>query len=199
MDHGHGAPDSCWAIVVAGGSGSRFSGEVPKQYLTLGDRRVLDWALGSMRSWFGERLVLVVPAARVHDREPLAGIVVAGGATRSDSVRAGLAVLPPDARFVMVHDGARPLIDDRVVADLLNALMNGAACVVPGLAVTDTVKRVRDGEVVETLERSGLVAVQTPQGFSVDVLRRVHTREAQATDDAALVERDGGRTMVVEG
>ena len=142
MDHGHAAPDSCWAIVVAGGSGSRFSGDVPKQYLTLGDRRVLDWALGSMRSWVGDRLVLVVSAARVHDREPLAGVVVAGGATRSDSVRAGLAVLPPDARFVLVHDGARPLVDDRVVADILSALMNGAACVVSGLAVTDTVKRV---------------------------------------------------------
>ena len=92
-------------IVVAGGSGARFGG--PKQYEPLGDRRVLDWALEAAHS-VADRVVLVVPAERAADPEPGADVVVAGGATRTASVRAGLAVVDPDAEVVVVHDAARP-------------------------------------------------------------------------------------------
>ena len=193
------APASCWAIVVAGGSGVRFAGDVPKQYLPLGNQRVLDWSLQAMRRWVGNRLILVVSADRLQDAEPLAALVVCGGPTRSSSVRAGLNALPADAAYVLVHDAARPLVSEEVMAEIISALMSGADCVVPGVPVTDTVMRVQNGVVMETLNRAELVAVQTPQGFVADVLRRVHVDGSEATDDSTLVEQAGGATVVVAG
>ena len=160
---------------------------------------MLDWSLQAMRRWVGNQLILVVPADRLQDPEPLAALVVCGGPTRSASVRAGIKALPPDAAYVLVHDAARPLVSDEVMAEIISALMSGAICVVPGVPVTDTVKRVHNAMVMETLNRAELVAVQTPQGFAADVLRRVHADGSEATDDAALVEQAGGCTMVVAG
>jgi 2-C-methyl-D-erythritol 4-phosphate cytidylyltransferase len=188
-----------WAIVVAGGSGSRFGAEVPKQYLHLEGQRIIDWSLNAMRGWCPGRVVLVVPSDRLNDPEPRADIVVAGGATRAESVRNGLAAIPVDAQFVLVHDAARPLVDDTVVSELIEAVLRGADAAIPGLAVADTMKRVANGFVVETLNRDELVAVQTPQAFSIASLRAAHATAEEATDDAALVERTGGRVAVVPG
>ncbi len=189
-----------WAIVVAAGTGSRFGGDVPKQFVTLGDRRVLDHSLGLMRRVCADRVVLVVAADRAADPEPLAGIVVAGGATRTESVRAGLSQVPASAAVVLVHDAARPLVPPVVVERLLGALADGADGAVPGLAVTDTVKVIdASGTIIQTPNRSTLRAVQTPQAFKADVLRRVLVEGANATDDAALVESAGGRVVVVLG
>ncbi len=126
--------------------------------------------------------------------------VVPGGAERGDSVAAGLRVLGGDVDIVLVHDAARCLtpvdVFDRVVA----AVAAGAVAVVPGTAVVDTIKQVDgDGFVVATPDRSGLRAVQTPQGFRRDVLERAHAVSSEATDDAGLVERLGERVLVVEG
>jgi len=128
---------------------------------------------------------------------------VTGGETRSDSVRAGLAEVPMDALVVLVHDAARPLVSDEVVERVLAPLSEGWDGVVPGLPVGDTLKRVgSDGGVEETVARDGLRAVQTPQAFAADVLRRAHSPSnnlLQATDCAGLVEEAGGRVKVVEG
>lgn len=126
--------------------------------------------------------------------------IVSGGAERGDSVAAGLRALGDGVRIVLVHDAARCLtpvgVFDRVVA----AVAEGAAAVVPGTAVVDTIKQVdRDGVVVGTPDRAALRAVQTPQGFRRDVLERAHAVSSDATDDAALVERLGERVLVVEG
>jgi 2-C-methyl-D-erythritol 4-phosphate cytidylyltransferase len=189
-----------WAIVVAAGSGSRFGGGVAKQYLPLGDRRVLDHSLERMAAATNGRVVLVVAADRVQDVEPLASVVVAGGATRSASVRAGLGAVPDSAQVVLVHDAARPLVPSAVIDRLLAALASGADAAVPGLAVTDTVKRIdADGVVIDTPERSRLMAVQTPQAVRADLFRRVCADSGDATDDAALVEAAGGRVVVVAG
>lgn len=192
-----------WSIVVAAGTGARFGGDIPKQYVSLGDRRVLDHSLALLRRVCGDRLVLVVSAERCSDPEPLAGVVACGGATRTDSVRAGLACVPLDAQIVLVHDAARPLVPFAVVERVLAALSDGtdgADGVVPGLALTDTVKVVdASGTVVATPDRATLRAVQTPQAFSAAVLRRVLVDGADATDDAALVEAAGGRVVVVAG
>ncbi len=195
----HPAASPSWVIVVAAGSGSRFGSEIPKQYLALGDRRVLDHCLESFRRWFGQQVVLVVHADRCKDDEPGAGCVVTGGSTRSESVRCGLAMVPVTAEFVLVHDAARPLIDPKVMTDLLDAIVGGADGAIPGVPVTDTIKRVVNGFVVETPNRNELVAVQTPQVFRADILRRAHADGADATDDAALVEQYGGRIAVVPG
>jgi 2-C-methyl-D-erythritol 4-phosphate cytidylyltransferase len=202
-----------WTVVVAGGAGSRFGGDVPKQYLPLGDRRVLDYSLAVAR-FVGDGVVLVVAGDFVDRPEPLADVVVAGGPTRSASVRAGLAAVPADGSVdvVVVHDAARPLASPALFAAVVGAVEAGADAAIPGVPVTDTVKRVArpsgaepeaEGEglivVVETLARESLVAVQTPQAFALDVLRAAHAGGGEATDDAALVEAAGGRVLVVPG
>jgi 2-C-methyl-D-erythritol 4-phosphate cytidylyltransferase len=188
-----------WAIVVAGGSGSRFGSDIPKQYLLLKNERILDRSLSAMRAVCGDRVVLVVPVDRVSDPEPLATVVVAGGATRSASVRAGLAAVPGSATWVFVHDAARPLVPQAVTEALLSSLHAGADAAIPGLALSDTIKRVEGNVVVETIPRESLVAVQTPQAFVVERLRSAHVGEPDATDDAGLIERVGGRVVVVAG
>ncbi len=188
-----------WGIVVAAGSGSRFGGA--KQYALLGGRRVLDWSLASARAACGS-VVLVVPPDRVGDREA-ADHVVAGGATRSESVRAGLSVLAGEATdddVVVVHDAARPFATRALFDAVIAAVRAGADGAIPGLAITDTVKQVdADGMVTSTLDRTRLVTVQTPQAFRLPTLRDAHRTGAEATDDAALVEALGGRVVVVEG
>lgn len=181
-----------WTIIVGAGSGTRFGG--PKQYRMLGDRRVLDHSIATARA-VSDGLVLVVSPDRAGDPEPSVDAVVAGGSSRSASVRAGMAEVPPDAEVVLVHDAARPLADIPLYRRVLDALDGGAVAVVPGMEVVDTMRR-RSGGVVD---RSELVAVQTPQGFRASVLRDAHAHGDDATDDAGLVERSGQQVVVVEG
>jgi 2-C-methyl-D-erythritol 4-phosphate cytidylyltransferase len=158
---------------------------------------VLDWSIDAARA-ATDGVVLVVAADRADHGEPAADVVVVGGASRSDSVRAGLAALPANCTHVAVHDGARPLAGPALFIAVLDALDDaGVAGALPGATVTDTIKRVAGDVVVETIDRAHLVAVQTPQAFAVDVLRSAHAAGADATDDAALVEAAGGRIVVV--
>jgi 2-C-methyl-D-erythritol 4-phosphate cytidylyltransferase len=190
-----------WTIVVAGGSGARFGGS--KQFAMLGSATVLDCSV-AVATQHSDVVVVVVPAADVDRVRAECGtparVVVAGGATRSGSVRNGLAAVPLSATVVLVHDAARPLASASLFASVIAAVRAGADAVVPGVPVTDTIKQVTaDGVVVTTPDRASLVAVQTPQGFAADVLRRAHERAGDATDDAALVEAMGGHVIVVPG
>lgn len=194
-----------WAIVVAAGSGSRFGSR--KQFALLAGRPVAQWSVDAARK-AADGVVLVVPA---DDLEGAAGLgadaVVAGGATRAESVRRGLSRVPLAADVVVVHDAARPLASPSlfaaVVAPLLEpgAQEQGPDGVVCALPVSDTLKRVDPGTgtVTATVDRSALVAVQTPQAFAAAMLRRAHEGDPDATDDAALVERIGGTVRVVPG
>jgi 2-C-methyl-D-erythritol 4-phosphate cytidylyltransferase len=187
---------SVWVIVVAAGSGSRFGR--PKQYEQLAGREVLAWSLAAARATAagaGDGLVVVVPPDRAGDPVPHADGVVAGGATRSASVRAGLAAVPGDAQIIVVHDGARPLAGADMFARVVGAVREGADAAVPAVEVTDTLRRRSGGPV----DRGGLVAVQTPQAFRAAALRGAHASEPEATDDASLVEATGGKVVVVEG
>ena len=185
-------------IVVAGGSGQRFGG--PKQFALVGGRRVLDRSVEAARS-VASGVVLVVPAAAVDDAgcRSVADVVVEGGATRAESVRRGLAAVPAEAQVVGVHDAVRPLASPALFRAVVEAVLAGADGAVPALPVNDTVKRVRDGVVVATLDRSELVAVQTPQAFRAAVLRSAHEGSPEGTDDASLVEADGATVVVVAG
>ncbi len=184
--------ETVWTIVVAGGTGQRFGG--PKQYEPLGDTRVLDWSVAAARR-ASAGVVLVVPAT---DAEREGG--VAGGASRSESVRAGLAQVPAAATIVCVHDAARPFADAAQFRRVIDAVSGGADGAIPGIAVADTIKQVgADGTVTHTPDRSSLMAVQTPQAFRASVLRAAHAGSDTATDDAALVEAAGGRVVVVAG
>jgi 2-C-methyl-D-erythritol 4-phosphate cytidylyltransferase len=186
------AVEIVWTIVVAGGSGSRLGR--PKQYERIGSRRVIDHA-AEIAGAVSEGVVLVVPPA---DATREGG--VAGGATRSDSVRAGLAEVPDEASIICVHDAARPFASKALFQSVIAAVHGGADGAIPGLAVTDTIKRMDANHVVvDTPSRDSLVAVQTPQAFRASVLRAAHAGGRQATDDAALVEDSGGRVVVVPG
>ncbi len=187
-----------YAIVVAGGEGRRFGR--PKQFERLGDRLVVEWSVLAARS-VSEDVVLVLPASALDDPALRAGCtrVAQGGATRAASVRSGLALVPPDAEIVLVHDAARPLASPALFASVVQAVRAGADGAVPGLPLADTVKRVRNDEIVETLDRSELFAVQTPQAFRAAVLRRAHRAEPEATDDAGLLESIGAHVVVVPG
>jgi 2-C-methyl-D-erythritol 4-phosphate cytidylyltransferase len=187
---------SVWVIVVAAGSGSRFGR--PKQYEELAGRPVLDWSVGAARAAAGgpgDGVVVVVPPERAAEPASGADTVVGGGATRSSSVRAGLAAVPGDAEVIVVHDGARPLAGAELFARVVAAVRDGADAAVPAVEVTDALRHRSGGAV----DRNGLVAVQTPQAFRASALRRAHAAEPEATDDASLVEAAGGKVVVVEG
>lgn len=199
------------AVVPAAGRGERLGPGVPKALRLLGGVPLL---VHAVRSLAESRMVdLVVVAAPPNDvgevRSMLAGYeagadvqVVAGGPTRQQSVRLALASLPGEVDVVLVHDAARPLAPLEMIDAVAVAVQDGHPAVVPGLPVADTVKRVDEaGAVTETLDRSRLRAVQTPQGFRRDVLARAHDNasDAEATDDAGLVERDGVTVRVVPG
>ena len=189
-------PEKVWTIVVAGGSSQRFGR--PKQYEPLGASRVLDWSMSTARA-ASDGVVLVVPANDVAAEDG-----VPGGATRSESVRNGLAAVPADATIICVHDAARPFASSELFRAVILAVVNGAPCAVPGIAVTDTIKVVNSaGSVVATPDRSSLRAIQTPQAFRASVLRAAHAHDSanagDSTDDAALVEALGATVIVVAG
>ena len=187
-----------WIIVVAAGLGSRFGG--PKLSALLDGRSVLDWSVAAS-AVHAEGIVLVTsphtPAPTATTSCPMQ--VVTGGATRSDSVRAGLDAVPAGAGVIVVHDAARPLATASMFAAVIAAVRAGADGAITAVPVVDTMKRVRGADVVETLDRGELVAVQTPQAFRASVLRAAHADGADATDDAALIERAGGRVVIVDG
>ena len=183
--------EQIWTIVVGGGSGRRFG--TPKQYESLGDVRVSDRSV-AVASEASDGVVVVVPP---EDAERDGA--VAGGSSRSDSVRAGLAAVPAEATIVCVHDAARPLASPELFRRAIAAVIAGADAAIPSVAVADTIKVVADGVVVSTPDRASLVAVQTPQAFRAAALRAAHERGEDATDDAALVEAAGGLVVVVDG
>lgn len=187
-----GASDEVWVVVVAGGGGTRFGG--PKQFVPVAGRRVIDWSVAAARS-VAAGVVAVLPAADVDAGCEGADVVVAGGDTRSASVRAGLAAMPDDVDIVLVHDAARPAASAALFRAVVDAVRAGADGCVPGVPVTDSLRTV-DGRAVD---REQFVAVQTPQGFRAALLRRAHSAEEDASDDATLVERLGGTITVVAG
>ena len=201
---------SVWAVLAAAGRGERLDTDRPKAFAALGGRPLLAESLERLEaSGWVESIVVVAPP---DWEEPVILLAeelgcgkvvasVAGGETRGESVRIGVREVADDAAVILVHDAARPLLPDEVVERLLVALNEGWDGAVPGLPVVDTVKRVQDGAVAETLPRAELVTVQTPQAFVASVLRAALAGKnvEQATDCSALVEAQGGRIKVVEG
>ena len=204
-----GEAGGTWAILVAAGSGARLGGDRPKAFVGLAGRPLLAESLERLdavrlgrrdRRRGGARLGGADDPARRGARGVEGVAVVTGGATRAESVRNALAEVPADALVVLVHDAARPLVDDAVIERLLGRLGEGLRRRRSGSSVRDTVKRVEGGLVVETISARALVGVQTPQAFLADRLRAAYAGDLTgATDCASLVERPGGRIGVVEG
>lgn len=194
-------------MVPAAGLGLRLGAGVPKAFVGLGGSTLLRRAVDMLHAAGEVQLVVVVVAAEfvraVTDELGSDALVVAGGVERTHSVRAGFCAAlaaAPSAQYVLVHDAARALTPSRLVTDVVCALRSGAEAVVPVLPVSDTIKTVdANGLVTGTPDRSTLRAVQTPQGFRVEVLRRAHAQDAAATDDAALAERTGATVHTIMG
>jgi 2-C-methyl-D-erythritol 4-phosphate cytidylyltransferase len=184
--------ETVWTVVVAAGSGLRFGSA--KQFARLGDRRVVDWAVDEARR-HSVGVVTVVPKGSATGQDE-----VEGGATRSESVRRGIAAVPDDATIILVHDAARPFAGAEIFRRVIGAVVDGADAAVPGIPVTDTIKQVNESDVVvSTPRRETLRAVQTPQAFRASALRRAHASGAEGTDDAMLVEHMGLEVRVVDG
>ncbi|WP_166906733.1 2-C-methyl-D-erythritol 4-phosphate cytidylyltransferase [Mycobacterium sp. DL440] len=198
------------AVVPAAGSGERLGAGRPKAFVKLGDKPLLEHALdGLLASGVIDKVVVAVPPALTDEATLVFGgraQIVPGGADRTESVALALDIAvaassgAPD--FVLVHDAARALTPPSLIARVVAALADGHAAVVPGLPLVDTIKAVdANGAVLGTPERAGLRAVQTPQGFHTDVLRRAYQRAGAGvvTDDASLVEQIGTPVQIVEG
>lgn len=198
-----------WAVLAAAGSGERLGADRPKAFARLGERVLLAESLERLdASDWVDAIVVAAPAGWEEPVILLAeelsctkvGACVTGGATRAESVRAALDDVSEDAAAILVHDAARPLVTDDVIGRVLAPLSEGWDGAVPGLPLADTVKRVRDGAVAETLDRSELMGIQTPQAFVASVLRDAFAGDLDDPSDcASLVERRGGRIRVVEG
>ena len=193
--------------MAAAGSGDRLGAEHPKAFVRLGELPMLAESLQRLEdsAWVDAIVVAAPPGweepAILLAEELGCGKVsacVTGGETRAESVRLALAEVPEDAVVVLVHDAARPFLPEDVLERVLTALGEGWDGAVPALEIPDTVKRVEGERVVETLDRGGLVAVQTPQAFLAPVLRRA-VELGEGTDCASLVERSGGRVTWVPG
>jgi 2-C-methyl-D-erythritol 4-phosphate cytidylyltransferase len=208
-DNGGRGSQATWAVLVAAGSGERLGSDRPKAFAALAGRPLLAESVERLDA--SEWIDAIVVAAPSGWEEPAillaeelvaskVSAVVTGGSTRAESVRNALAEVPGDVLVVLVHDAARPLVDDGVIERVLTRLDGTVDGVVPALAVRDTVKRVRGGLVAETVDRAELVIVQTPQAFIAERLRAAYDGDLSgATDCASLVERRGGAVAVVAG
>ena len=193
------------AIVVAAGSGVRLGGEVPKAVRPLAGRPLVSWSVAALAAGGVTEVVVVVGDglqdvfAEALADAPIPWRLVVGGVTRQESVARGIAALP-EGEVVLVHDAARPLVPAEVVRGVVEAVRSGAPAVIPVVPMSDTIRQVGDaGSVV--VDRSGLRAVQTPQGFARDVLVSAHAAAAGSdyTDDAAVCEASGYEVVLVPG
>jgi len=184
--------ETVWTIVVAAGSGLRFGSA--KQFELIGGKKIVDWAVEeALKHSVG--VITVLPEGMANGENQ-----VEGGKTRSESVRRGLAAVPEDATIVLVHDAARPFASPAVYQHVISAIVDGAAGAVPGIPVVDTIKQVNASNVVtSTLHRETLRAIQTPQAFRAEALRRAHASGGEGTDDATLIEKIAGKVVVVDG
>jgi 2-C-methyl-D-erythritol 4-phosphate cytidylyltransferase len=200
---------SVWAVLAAAGSGERLGADRPKAFVRLGNRVLLAESLERLdASAWVDAIVVAAPPGWEEPAILLAeelgcskvSACVAGGATRGESVRLAVAEVSDDAGAVLVHDAARPLVVDDVIGRVLAALNEGWDGAVPVLPVADTVKRVDGDRVVETLDRSELRVVQTPQAFIASVLREALAGDVSSVSDcSSLVEARGGRVKAVAG
>ena len=190
------------AIIAGAGMGHRLGADIPKALIQIDGVTLIERAFAALSSVVDE-IVITAPAGYEETFRAIVGesaTVITGGVLRSDSVNLALKSLSPSTKYVLVHDAARALATSDLAQRVLNELNSGESAVIPALNVVDTIKEVdRDGYVRNTPDRSVLRAVQTPQGFAFDVLKRAHEASDDATDDAALVEALGIKVKTILG
>ena len=189
-------------IIPAAGSGVRLGAHLPKALVQVVGRTLIEHTVARL-SPIAAQIIIAAPAGYEDQFRTLFGqsvTVVTGGSTRTQSVKAALAALAPEVEYVLVHDAARAFATADLAERVLAQLVGGDLAVIPGLAVTDTIKEINsENRVVATPDRAQLVAVQTPQGFARQTILDAHASGADATDDAALVEKLGIAVRVIPG
>ena len=201
------SPFGC--VITAAGRGERFGSPLPKALYLIDGRAMVAHATAAIAGVpHITTIIIAAPGDQVTATEAAVSHiahpdvrVVPGGASRTESVRAAVAAMPADLTGILVHDAARPFVPRAVIEAVIAAVVGGADAVVPGIPVVDTIKEIDESDVVvATPARSRLRAIQTPQGFRAALLRQaLSTTDADATDDAQLVERLGASVLVVPG
>ena len=190
------------AIIAAAGMGHRLGANLPKALVKLLDKTLVEHAVANL-SPVCELIIVTAPSGYEAEYSKILGDqveVITGGVLRSDSIRLAISKIPAKYEYVLVHDAARALASTTLASSVLSQLIQGEQAVVPALSVIDTIKEVdAKGYVRNTLDRSALKVIQTPQGFTRSVLERAHTASEDATDDAALVEALGIAVKVITG
>ena len=190
------------AIIAAAGAGNRLAANLPKALVKLVDKTLVEHAVAAL-SPVADLIIITAPAGYEDQFSKLLGDqvkVITGGVLRSDSIRIALSNIPENYEYVLVHDGARALATTDLAQSVVAQLVKGEQAVIPALDVIDTIKEIDSNNYVRnTLNRSSLRAIQTPQGFTRSVLARAHEASEDATDDAALVEALGIAVKVIPG
>jgi len=190
------------AIIAGAGMGHRLGADIPKALIQIDGITLIERAFTALSTVVDE-IIITAPAGYEAEFQKIVGesaTVITGGVLRSDSVNLALNSLSPSINYVLVHDAARALASADLASRVLGELRGGESAVVPVIQVVDTIKEIdRDGYVRNTPDRSALKAVQTPQGFALDVLKRAHAASEDATDDAALVEALGIKVKTITG
>ena len=190
------------AIIAGAGMGHRLGADIPKALIQIDGITLIERAFAALSTVVDE-IIITAPAGYEAEFQKIVGesaTVITGGVLRSDSVNLALNSLSPSINYVLVHDAARALASADLASRVLGELRGGESAVVPVIQVVDTIKEIdRDGYVRNTPDRSALKAVQTPQGFALDVLKRAHAASEDATDDAALVEALGIKVKTITG
>ncbi|MDP2806708.1 MAG: 2-C-methyl-D-erythritol 4-phosphate cytidylyltransferase [bacterium] len=194
-------------IIVAAGSGLRLGANIPKAFVKINGRPMVEYSLKAFQECKSvAEIILVKPASyqvngiKYFDRYSKLSAVVSGGKERLDSVRAGLDLVSPDSEIVLIHDAARPMIRAEQITAVARAAEKYGAAILAA-PVSDTIKKVRKGRITCTVDRSQLWKAQTPQGFKMSVLQRSHfnRKNSPVTDDSQLVERMKGNVHIVPG
>ena len=190
------------AIVAAAGAGHRFGANYPKALIKLVDKTLVEHAVDSLSS-VADLIIVTAPAGFENQFQELLqdkAQVITGGVLRSDSVRIALTKIPEQYQIILVHDAARAIASTELAKKVAGEIAAGADAVIPVLEVVDTIKAIdSEGFVNQTLDRSQLRTVQTPQGFKSEVLRKAHANQSDATDDAGLVEQIGFKVKTIVG
>ena len=190
------------AIILAGGSGSRFGGETPKQFVEINGRRILDISVQTfVKHKLIDEVILVVHSEWIDkiQKEYQNLIVVSGGKTRRDSSQNGLNACSEDTKFVLIHDSARPFVSNQIIYNCINSLSNCEA-VTTAIPVVDTIVEVENQVITRMPNRSKFWAEQTPQGFHIETIKSAHQNCIEdVTDDIKLVHSLNVKSKIVEG
>ena len=190
------------AIILAGGSGTRFDSEIPKQYIEIGNKKIIQYSIDAFEiSKFIDKIIIVVTNKYVEEisMQSPNHIVVAGGESRVESSYNGLLACPKNSKKILIHDAARPFVSQKIITSCIDKLDKYKA-VVTSIPATDTIIKGASGEVISVQNRNQLFLNQTPQGFDYKTIMNAHKMDKKdVTDDITLLDLNQTKCKIIEG